>query len=183
MSPLSVRLALLLALALAFAAPSPASAAEPGARTARTCPAQQVAPSARSLPAVRTAVLCLLNRERAARGLRALKSDARLRRAARRHSADMARRGYFAHTSPTGSTMTRRVLRAGYARGAAAWTIGENLAWGAGSRATATSIVRAWMASPGHRANILQGRFRHIGVGIAAPGPRVLFTTDFGARR
>ena len=101
----------------------------------------------------------------------------------------MNRRNYFDHTSRGGSSFVDRIKRAGYLRGARSWSVGENLAWGSGSHATARSIVRAWMNSPGHRANILNGRFREIGIGITrgAPVPGVhngaTYATSFGSRR
>ena len=147
-------------------------------------------PTARHLGTARTAVLCLVNRERAARGLVALRADARLDRAAAAHSLDMVRHRYFDHTSPTGSTVLSRIRATGYLAHARAWAAGENIAWATGRLATPTAIVAAWMHSPGHRANILRPQFRDVGTGVAvgvpAPGIRlggVTYTQDFGARR
>lgn len=155
-----------------------------------SCGAAKVIPEAAILPEARQALLCLINAERTARGLGKLRMNRRLTLASVRHSRDMVRDGYFAHDTPDGVSMTDRLRRARYVRAAAAWTIGENLAWGAGSRAAPTALVDAWMASPGHRANILQPRFREIGIGLApaapAPGidaPAVTATTDFGRVR
>jgi len=136
------------------------------------------------------ATLCLLNARRTKHRLRRLRLDRGLSNAARRHSRDMVRRGYFSHTSLSGATFVDRIERSGYLRGARTWMLGENLAWGAGSRSSAARIVRAWMRSPGHRANMLTARFRHVGIGIVAGGPRWLgrvpaatYTTDFGFKR
>ena len=66
--------------------------------------------------------------------------------------------------------------------------IGENLAWGSGERSTPRSIVRAWMNSAGHRHNILNGRFREIGIGVVDSSPvstanrGATYTTTFGSR-
>ena len=98
---------------------------------------------------------------------------------------------FFDHTTPAGLTMAARIRSTGYTSGAHAWSIGENIAWGSGRLATAAQIHRAWMNSPGHRANILQRSFREIGIGIAAGVPVHLsasqsgatYTTDFGFRR
>jgi uncharacterized protein YkwD len=94
----------------------------------------------------------------------------------------MVRGHYFAH-----GNYLSRILRTGYTAGALSWTVGENLAWGAGTRSSPARIVNAWMHSAPHRANILTGRFRHIGIGIAKGTPRGgsggTYTTDFGARR
>jgi len=136
-----------------------------------------------SLRQAKRATLCLLNQERASRGLRAVHLNHKLSVAAKRHSRDMVRRGYFDHTSPSGSTFTGRVSSAGYRFR----SLGENIAWGSGSYATPRSIVRSWMNSSGHRANILRGKFREIGIGIVTGTPvgmsgGAVYTTDFGTR-
>jgi hypothetical protein len=92
--------------------------------------------------------------------------------------------------SPDGSTLQSRVTATHYLDGAHGWGIGENIAWGTGGLGTPRSIVRAWMHSPGHRANILNATFRDIGIGIAAGAPIPhgaaatggTYTTDFGYR-
>lgn len=99
-----------------------------------------------------------MNRVRAANALRPLHVEARLQLAARAHAQDMLRRDYFAH----GPFLSRIV---GY--GAAGPMFGENLAWGTGSRARAYAIVASWLASQGHRRNLLRAGFRR--VGVAAP--------------
>jgi uncharacterized protein YkwD len=130
----------------------------------------------------------LLNHERVTRGLRPLRHSAALDEAARWQSRDMVARGYFEHERPGGPSLSQRIRRAGYTAGARSWAVGENIAWGQGSLSTPQSIVRAWMKSPGHRANILRRRFEHVGVGLAPgiPGQSgqegVTATTDFGAR-
>ena len=59
-----------------------------------------------------------------------------------------------------------------YLDGVRGWSLGENLAWRSGAAATPAHIVEAWMRSPGHRRNILDGGFREIGVGLATGAPR-----------
>lgn len=136
----------------------------------------------------RRAILCLVNAERTSRGLRALRSNSALARAAARHSGDMVRRKYFSHDSPSGSSMLDRVRASGFIPRRGTWIVGENLAYGSGSLARPGAIVRSWMASPGHRANILQPRFRLMGIGIARGVPvrgvsgGATYTTNFGAR-
>ena len=179
---LAVSLSALCALGAAIA---------PTAAAAGPCANADAAPAKGSTPATRAATLCLLNQERAAHNLRPLRSHKRLRVAALRHSAHMARRNFFDHTTPSGTSMTDRIKGSGYTRGARGWAIGENIAWGAGQLATPRQIVAAWMRSPGHRANILNGSFREIGIGvalgapvrIAASTPGATYTTDFGVRR
>lgn len=132
------------------------------------------------------ATLCVLNHQRRKHGLRALRLDRRLSRAARMHSAAMARHSFFSHDSPNGSDFVDRIRRSGYLRGARNWSVGENIAWGSGSRSAVRSIARAWMNSPGHRANILSRSFRAIGIGISYGTPAgvegATYTTDFGRR-
>lgn len=173
-----------IALALgALAVPAAADAAHP-------CAGAYTTPTAANAAKVRHATLCLLNRERARHGLPRLRAQRSLRHAASSYAHLMVRHGFFDHVSPGGLTMTARIERTNYLRGARGWTIGENLAWGAGSAGTPASIVAAWMHSAGHRANILNGRFREIGVGIAAGAPQGAgravragtYATEFGAR-
>jgi uncharacterized protein YkwD len=159
------------------------------AKRRSACANVSVAPTSANLEVVRTAVLCLHNRERAARRLPKLTEHAALRRAAARHSTHMVDARFFAHDAPGGSDMTDRILGAGYARGRG-WSLGENIAWGTGPLATAAGIHRSWMRSPGHKANILRRQFREIGIGIAlgAPVPGggndgATYTADFGVRR
>jgi uncharacterized protein YkwD len=139
------------------------------------------------------ATLCLLNRERSRRGLPRLRLNDRLSTAADRHSRDMVRRRYFSHDSLGGGSFVDRIRRTGYLSSARSWTVGENLAWGTGNRGTPEQILSAWMRSPGHRANILSGRFREVGIGVSEGVPVDLgplrlglgaatYTTDFGAR-
>ena len=170
-------------LALVCAAP-PAAAAGPAA-----CAGASQAPSQASLAAVRGATLCLLNRERAERGLGALRSNGSLQVAASRYAARMSRQDFFAHVAPDGSSMVDRIRRTAYLRGSVRrWTVGENLAWGAGRRATPEQTVAAWMASPGHKANILSRAFAEIGIGVTLGAPvrgqsgAATYVTNFGAR-
>jgi uncharacterized protein YkwD len=133
-------------------------------------------------------VLCLHNKVRAQNGLAPLRENRRLRRAARAHSYDMAAAGYFEHTAPGGTTMVDRILRTDYVSKSRGWMLGENLAWGTGSRGTPRGAMKAWMHSPGHRANILKPGFRELGVGVVARVPvggaaGATYTVDFGVRR
>jgi uncharacterized protein YkwD len=139
---------------------------------------------------VQRATLCLLNSERTARGLRPLRNNPRLAAAALSHSRDMISRRYFAHDTLGGGGFDRRIVRTGYLRGARAWSIGENIAWGTGPFALPAKIMDEWMHSPPHRANILDRKYREIGLGVAvgapAPGgglPGLTYTTDFGLKR
>ncbi len=156
------------------------------AATASACPGSRSRPSPASLDRAVRATVCLINEARAEHGLGALRRTGALAKAASAHSRDMVVHGFFAHDSPTGSTPKERIDRAGYFDGASSWAMGETIAWGSGGRATPSSIVRSWLKSPGHRAILLDGRYKDLGVGIAlgAPGrgDGATFTGDFGAR-
>jgi uncharacterized protein YkwD len=179
----------LLALAAGTLLLIPAAApAKP--RQQAPCANADLMPAAGNLAAVRAAVLCLHNRERAAHGLPSLRESLKLRHAAEGHSSHMVTARFFAHTSRSGGDMVDRVLGTGYARNQG-WSLGENIAWGTGDLATAAEIERAWMHSPEHKANILRRQFREIGIGIAVGAPvadagdmdGATYTADFGARR
>jgi uncharacterized protein YkwD len=147
-------------------------------------------PSSTNAAKIRKATLCLLNVQRRVHGLSRLRENRRLQGAAAGYSRLMVRLGFFDHTSPTGSTMQSRITSSHYLDGARSWSIGENIAYGTGPYGTPRSIVRGWMHSPGHRANILNGTFRDIGIGIATGAPIAggahagggTYTTDFGYR-
>jgi uncharacterized protein YkwD len=160
--------------------------AAPAAHAA-DCPGANLLPALASVPTAKAATLCLLNGERAARGLRPLSANPVLESAATTYSQAMVQQRFFDHVSPAGQTLDDRL--APYVSAAHGdWQIGENLAWGAGPLATPASIVQNWMASPGHRDNILNATYEQIGVGIVTGSPAgsppaisATYTTEFGA--
>jgi uncharacterized protein YkwD len=164
-------------------------AAEPreGVGAAAACPDPELAPAAEALPAVVDATHCLLNAERVGRGLPRLAENRRLAAAARRYAAELVAGQYFSHTGRDGSDVAQRLRRAGYIPANRAWAVGENLAWGTGPLATPAGVVRAWMNSPGHRANILDPRYREVGLGVVvgnparAAGAGATYASEFGA--
>lgn len=108
-------------------------------------------------------VVRLVNVERSKAGLPALKSDWELARVAEHKSQDMRDKKYFSHTSPTyGSPFT---MMKNY--GIQYRSAGENIAQG---QRTPEQVVNAWMNSSGHRANILNKNYTHIGVGYVEEG-------------
>lgn len=154
------------------------------------CTGGSATPSVRTLHHAANAVVCLVNAERARHGLRALRRDRDLRRAAGRHSRNMVRRGFFSHTSSTGVGLRQRLRRDGYARGKRVRHVGETLAWGAGAPSSPTVIVAEWIASPAHHRILLGRDFRDIGVGLAPGAPQpttgergMTYTLDTGVRR
>ena len=125
-----------------------------------------------------SSLLSAVNGARAAHDLRPLAIDWRLVRVARSHSSTLLRRDVFTH----GDFATR--IRHSGARGP---LFGENLAWGTGGLAAATSVVRAWLQSPGHRRNLLRPGFRRIGLGtatgrFAGHSGATVVTADFAGR-
>jgi uncharacterized protein YkwD len=145
------------------------------------------AAAAVQLTAPEKAMLALINHARTTRGRHALRVVASLERASRSHSRDMLKRGYFSHSSYSGSSYAARLRAFGYsATGCTCWKAGEIIGWGRGSKAAAI-VFRQWMKSRVHRAVILQRSFRDIGVGRVKGTLRGLsgvsmFTVDFGRR-
>ncbi|GGX84373.1 CAP domain-containing protein [Streptomyces minutiscleroticus] len=125
---------------------------------------------------MRAAVIKLTNAERAKAGCSALKRNAALGDAAQRHSADMAKHHFVGHDGSSGSTMTSRAETAGYT----GWrALAENVA---GGQRTAAAVVKAWMKSPDHRANVVNCSLKHIGVGYVKKDGRAYWTQDFGSK-
>ena len=161
----------------------------PGAHAAQQdCENADVGPTDANEAVVRAAILCLHNQIRADRDLPLLRENARLRRAAAGHSSDMVGRGFFEHTTPDGVTMVERIMATRYASPRVGWAIGENLAWGTGNLATPRAIMKAWMDSPGHRANVVKRAYREIGIGVVTGVPSdrgagATYTADFGVVR
>ncbi len=125
-----------------------------------------------------SALLKVMNQVRIAHGLRPLRLDVRLERAARGHSAEMLRTGQFFH-----GAFTARIRR----QGVTAPCVGENLAWGVGALSRARAIVNMWLASPQHRANLLRAGYRMVGVGALRGrfdgySGALVITTDFAGR-
>ena len=124
----------------------------------------------RPRPDLEQKMLELVNQERAAAGLRPLAPDPELTEVARRHSADMFARGYFAHDTPEGLTPFDR-MRAANIR---FLTAGENLALAP----TLSVAHNGLMNSPGHRENILRPQFGRVGIGIMDGGLRGLMISQ-----
>ncbi|HEX4838424.1 MAG TPA: CAP domain-containing protein [Solirubrobacteraceae bacterium] len=160
------------------------------ATASRDCPGANLTPKPGNVEGVVAATLCLINDERARYGAPALIADPHLTSAAAGHSRDMDARHYFEHVSPDGQTLLMRVLASGFIpNDHVGYVLGENIAWGTLWLGTPRSIVRAWMSSPGHRANILDRAYRYTGIGIdpALPSsmsdgrPGGMYTQDFGS--
>ena len=116
-----------------------------------------------SVTAYEREVVRLVNEIRAENGLQPLTMDWQLSRVARYKSQDMKDLGYFSHTSPTYGSPFEMMKSFGINYRSA----GENIAKG---YSTPRAVVDAWMKSPGHRANILNSSYTHIGVGYVQSG-------------
>jgi uncharacterized protein YkwD len=152
------------------------------------CPYASLQPTTANVARVRAATLCLVNRERAAHGERLLHWNLALVHAAQAHTESMAFGDYFEHVGPGGSTPLSRMRRNGYIYSTRlGFEVGENIGWGSLWLGTPRAVVAAWMASPGHRANILDGHYRDTGIGVSphtnglAHGQSGgIYTQDFG---
>jgi uncharacterized protein YkwD len=121
-------------------------------------------------PDLEKQMLDLVNRERQAAGLAPLAADPEMTEVARRHSADMFARGYFAHDTPEGLTPFDRMREADVQF----LTAGENLALAPTISVAHTGL----MNSPGHRANILRPQFGRVGIGVMDGGMRGLMVSQ-----
>jgi len=153
------------------------------------CGDADLMPSEEDLARIRAATLCLVNREREAHGESPLQPNGQLQTAAQRHSEEMSLGDYFEHKGLRGGTPLSRMRAAGYVYSSQiGFEVGENLGWGTLWLATPRAIVAAWMASAGHRENILDGRYRDTAIGVSPHPPASLargqagaiYTQDFG---
>ncbi len=156
---------------------------------ATPCQNTDLTPEASNLPLVRAAVLCLINTERAQNGRAPLQPNAQLEAAAASHGQEMIADDYFDHVSPSGETPVERVRQTGYIPSSeVGYVIGENLAWGTLSLSTPEAIVKAWIASPEHLANILEAKYEETGIDVEPEVPSslaegvqgALYTQEFG---
>ena len=162
-----------------------------GASLASPAVAADAAPAATErLQALDQQVLAALNRVRVDRGLRPLVISDALQGAAVAHSRAMLEKGFFAHDSPSGVPFVARVRGFYRSAGYNSWAVGENLIYNT-EEITADIAIAAWLASPGHRANMLSPAWREVGIGslyAASAGgpfsgdPTWVVTMDFGAR-
>lgn len=135
----------------------------------------------------RKATLCLINKQRAKHGMKKLKEDSGQRKAAKKHTRRMLKKGCFSHICPGEGDLVQRITATSYLPCNCSWGIGENIAYGFGSKSSPKTILKAWMKSPGHRDNILNRSFEHIGIGVkpgvpTGGGKGATYTTTFGYR-
>ena len=167
-----------LGLALGMAgSPSEAAVVAPSGVTRSVVSVQDVVPTRLLFQRLlEDRVLALTNVERRKHGCPTLRANTYLRKSARGHTVTMAAHDLMSHQLPGEPYFSRRITRAGY-RG---WSsVAENVARGFSGP---SSVVRAWMNSPSHRRNILNCRYRDLGVGVALDGGQLWWTQNFGRR-
>ncbi|MCB5910770.1 CAP domain-containing protein [Streptomyces pinistramenti] len=146
------------------------------AGTASATPGSTASASPRKAPAAGTStqaqVLSLVNQERADAGCSPVRADGELASLAQAFSDDMAARDFFDHTDPDGASPWDRARKAGISD-----LGGENIARG---QSDARAVMKSWMNSPGHRANILNCDYRTLGVGVHTGPGGPWWTQDFG---
>jgi len=142
------------------------------------------------LTSLETGVLSEINAFRAQHGLPRLTLSRDLTAAASQHSSEMATDGYFAHTSYDGQAFWKRIQSFYSSSSWPYWSVGENLLWSSPD-VDADHALQLWVASPEHLANLLNPRWRQIGVSAVHLGtaggtynglPVTIITTDFGVR-
>jgi uncharacterized protein YkwD len=149
---------------------------------ATPCQNTELTPASGNLEQIDAATLCLVDQERARNGELPLAPNAQLGQAASSHSEDMVAEDYFDHVAPDGETPLDRVQASGYIPNSrVGYTIGENIAWGTLYLATPSAIVSAWIASPEHLANILDGSYRDTAIAVVAAAPASLSEGQAGA--
>ena len=175
-------------LALALPSPSPAGAAA----GATTCRHAEDSSADATLKQLRKALGCLINAERRERDRKLLKPEEHLLRLAKRHTKVMLETDCFRHECPGERPLRKRIEGSGYVEAGGLYGYGENL----GCAVTPAGMVDAWMTSANryHRKNILDRKFRHMGIGAGkgAPAPAgkeckvrgtVTYTVIFGWRK
>ena len=141
-------------------------------------------PGVKHLPKVEDLVWEMTNQARRAKGLAPLNQDAELTEVARAHSDDMLVRRFFDHTTPDGVSFDERISDRYRHR---VRIMGENIWYASGYNLgkihqVAKEIMDDWMNSPGHRENILDPKFTHLGVGVSARHHTIRATQEFVGR-
>lgn len=133
---------------------------KPSGSTGTVKPGNSETETVSSVNSMEKQVASLTNSKRKAAGLGNLTLDSQLSKLARMKAEDMAKKGYFSHTSPTYGSAFDMMKKYGVSYR----TAGENIAKG---QKTPEAVMNGWMNSSGHRANILSSTYTHIGVGYA----------------
>ena len=151
------------------------------------CPGAAQMPNEANIPLIRSATLCLINRERKVYRKHLLRENLRLEWAAQKQSLKIVSEGCCCADS---RDLAQSVFEVNYIYLGELWMIGENIACSTLSLATPAAIVSGWLSSTTHRANILGPDFRDSGIGVVPAVPTQLadgqlgatYTQDFGVR-
>jgi uncharacterized protein YkwD len=138
-------------------------------------PVQVQAAATTKLGSLETQILSLTNKARTIRGLPAYKNPNNLNSIAEKRSADMSAKNYFSHTSPSGETAFTLLKKAGISYRRSGENIGRN---NYPTSQTAAKVFNSWMASSGHRANILSTKFSSIGIGAVTNSKGMKYYTQ-----
>jgi uncharacterized protein YkwD len=166
----------------------PGAGKKGGVGAGDSCNDRSLEPADSNISELDAAILCLVNGERADRGLPGLNHVSELDQSADGMCKRMVAEHFFAHETPDGKTVVDRVQPTGYIPKSGDWVVGENLAWGSGALSTPQSIVNGWMNSPGHRANILAPDYKDIGLAACMGSPTTtntggtVYVNNFGAK-
>jgi uncharacterized protein YkwD len=163
------------------ATPAPAPVAAPIAASAARATAVRPAPPKPAAPPVSTVggaagvEFSLVNQDRAANGVAALRFSGALARVAQYRAQDMLNRGYFSHYDPATGQLAFSALM--HLWGIPYTTAGENIAWS--TNPSMAGINTMFMNSPEHRANILRGAYHQVGIGVASNGAKTMVVEVF----
>lgn len=157
------------------AAAPPLGPPEPVGLRATTAVTGEGAERAARGTGLKARVIRLTNNRRENHGCNPVRARKALTKAAQKHSNKMRNRGRLSHRLPGEPGLKRRITREGYRP--VAW--GENIAFG---YPTPQAVVQGWMSSSGHRANILNCQYKHIGIGIARNGAGHIYWTQVFAK-
>lgn len=196
---LALTVALVVALAAAALAANPAAASgnPGGTNLERTEVVPRCGSGTIKVSKAEASIFRRQNLVRANNGERRLCLAPALMRSARAHAVDMRNRNFFSHITrggpDAGDTVRDRAREWNYLRPEfSGYRLAENIAWGAGRQGLPGPIFRGWMRSSDHRKNIMDGRMRHVGIGVAygrfnppstdRPYFARVYTVNFGTR-
>lgn len=145
------------------------SAAQPS--SASPCPYEDTTPLLVGEERATQSMYCLINQARRRAKRRPLTANRQLAGEARTFAAQMVDQQFFSHIDPDGNGLVERSQKSGYLTGYDIWALGENIAWGSGFLGSPRQIMSALMSSPRHRRNILNLRYRNMGVGVSTGIP------------
>jgi uncharacterized protein YkwD len=180
-------LALIIAIGLQSAAAAPAGAA--------ACPHTDMPSAQLSLSEFEDSIFCLVNEARAENGLRQLRPNPLLHRAAGAYTSSLMRGRFFSHYGdfaghPNASTPIGRLRQIGYVCSGYVWVVGEDLRWSTPETSTPADILEYWMGSPIHRMYLLKAKFDELGVAGTRGTPidpslpdGITVAAEFGFRR